>query len=132
MEANKIQNVINELNYSDAKVLNVSCNYFADEVIIIYEDLDAGNVSYNFVGCYEVSFKHCINLDKFIPIKEMKYSQLPYFIQNVDITDIIKEKERFFKCNITMIPLQIEIICRGVKVGRVNGDDCHWVGVIDT
>lgn len=115
MNAQEILEEIDSMNYWDARVLKLSCDYFADEVTLTYEEI-TGNVSYNFTGCYRVNFMHNINYNKPFPSKQLSLSQIPYFLQDVNITDYEQENTKLFKCIINMEPMIIEILCKEIKV----------------
>jgi hypothetical protein len=66
LNAEVIQKQIDDFYYWDARVLNLSCNYFGDEVILVYEDKEEGDVQYLFTECYNVLFQHNLNEKKLV------------------------------------------------------------------
>ena len=110
-----IQDKINSLQYGDSRVIKLECNYFADEVKIIFEGSN-GNSVINCIGCYEALFDHVKNYDKLMPVKEMKIPQTPYFLQEIIVSHITFEEKKFHKCNINMFPLSVEIICEDIQI----------------
>lgn len=117
MNAKEIQESINNLHYWDARVKELSCNYFADEVILVYEDSD-GDVRYSFLGCYKENFEHWLTYEKIMPSKQLTLSQIPYFLQNVTVTEVKHEGIDFYFCKINMHPLYIEILCKDIIIER--------------
>lgn len=112
---NEIQKQIDNLKYWDSRVTKLECNYFADEVTLVYED-EENIVSYEFKGCYEVLFKHIKSYDKMKPASEMTIGQLPYFMQRVEILSEIINEIEFYKCKIEMFPLTLEILCKNIII----------------
>jgi len=118
MNVREIQERINELHYWDARVRSLNCNHFADEVVLTYEDTDY-IVVYNFYGCFKVLFNHSIDYTKDLPVKELKPSQLPYFIQDVFLEEVEEDGVKLNKCQISMPPLNLEIWCNQIEVEKV-------------
>jgi hypothetical protein len=118
MNVRKIQERMNELHYWDARVKSLNCNHFADEVVLTYEDTDY-NVVYKFYGCYKVSFDHSINYTKDLPVKELKTSQLPYFIQDVALEEVEENGVKLYKCQISMPPMNLGIWCNQIEINKV-------------
>jgi len=118
MKTKKIQELINAYEYWDMRVTKLECNYFGDEIILVYNDDNGHNVIYNFTKCYKSIFEHVKSYDKLIPTKEMEIGQVPYFIQDVEITDVVEEDVCFFVCKINMFPLNLEIWSKEIEVYR--------------
>ncbi|EGW41227.1 hypothetical protein [Desulfosporosinus sp. OT] len=122
MNAQAIQKIIDMFYYLDARVLSLSCDYFADEVTLLYEDSE-GNVRYIFTNCYDVSIKHSLKYDKLTSSRVMKYCQapyqIPYYLQDVVVDEIEHEGIEFYKCKINMFPMFVEIMCKIINVSRV-------------
>jgi len=117
MSAKEIQELVNSLHYWDARVTHLSCNYFADEIELIYEDEGSG-VVYKFIGCYKSVFDHVKGYDKFCPVKEMSRPQIPYFLQDVKFGEIIEQEISFYTCKINMFPLYLEIWCKDIEITK--------------
>ncbi|GAB6085241.1 hypothetical protein [Alkaliphilus crotonatoxidans] len=109
------QDIIDKLDYWDARVLELSCNHFADEVTLVYGE-DSETIRYSFNECYKVVFEHSIKYEKEIPVKIMKVSQIPYFLQDVKV-GVIEENNTFlYTCKIFMPPLTVEIWCKDILI----------------
>lgn len=109
LDSKKVQVEIDDLDYWDSRVTKLECNYFADEVILKFD-----NVICEFKDCYEVLFNHVKNYDKLRPTKEMTIAQIPYFIQKFSVcTEVIDEID-FYKFQISMFPMTVLIICRKI------------------
>jgi len=117
MDANRIQNLIDQLNYWDLRVSTLECNYFADEVELSYNDEDA-KVFIKFLECYEVNFDHYKSYDKLRPVKEMTFPQMPYFLQDIQVSTKMEENINFYSCKINMSPLNLYICCKNIKIYR--------------
>ena len=74
--------------YWDARVKALECNYFGDEVKLIYED-DKKDVTYHFEECYNVQIRHALECPKDIASRELTITQIPYFMQDVELTELI-------------------------------------------
>ena len=72
---------IEDSSYWDARVKALECNYFGDEVKLVYEDNDR-EIIYQFEGCYKIKIEHPMEYPKDIPSKELRGTQIPYFMQN--------------------------------------------------
>ena len=116
MLAKEIQATIDNYHYWDARVLSLSCNYFADEVELIYEDEDDFEVVYRFLECYKTVFDHVITYDKFAPVRKMTLPQLPYFLQSVEIGEKVESDVELYTCKINMFPLELEVWCKDIEV----------------
>ena len=117
MNAINLQKKIDLLDYCDARVNYLNCNYFADEITLAY-DLDDTEVVYIFKGCYKSIFDHVKDYDKLRPVKEMTIPQIPYFIQDVKIDSNIEDGVSFYVCKMNVFPLYIEIWCKDIDVSR--------------
>lgn len=118
MTVSEIQRKIDEYDYFDSRVKAVECNYFADEVHVIYEAEDGTSICYYFFGCYKSIFDHVKEYDKGVPVKNMTISQIPYFIQDVKIDEIVMGDNHFWICKINMFPLNLEIWCKDIRIEK--------------
>ena len=118
MFVKQIQELIESFHYGDARITQLDCNYFADEVELVYEHDDNFNVIYKFTGCYKAVFDHVKAYDKFCPAKDMTIPQIPYFMQDVKIGEIEQDGIKFYTCNINMFPLYLEIWCKDIQVTK--------------
>lgn len=123
MTVKEMQSIIDNCDYWDARVKSVECNYFADEVSIIFDDEDRKFIVFHFIGCYKSVFDHVKEYDKFIPVKNMTLPQIPYFLQDIKIDEVIEGEYRLWTCNINMFPLCLEIWCKEINV--INETNSH-------
>jgi len=114
-----IQKLINKYPYVDARAKKLECNYFSDEVTLVYENSDDVDICCKFSGCYKTVFDHN-KFDKLGAVKNMNYGQMPYFMFDINITDILVEKEHFYICKIDMGLLEVEIWCKNIIVNRIK------------
>jgi hypothetical protein len=115
MFVKEIQKSVDSLHYWDARVTRLNCNYFADEVELLYED-EGTDIIYKFIGCYKSNFFHDKKYNKNCPVKEMRMQQIPYFLQDVKIGEKIEDGLRLYTCKINMYPLDLEIWCKDIKI----------------
>ena len=75
-----IQEVLKKIEnsyYWDARVKSLDCNYFGDEVKLVFEDIKK-DITYHFSGCYKVKIEHEIEYHKNIASKETPIKVNPY------------------------------------------------------
>ncbi len=116
MNARKILDEIEELHYWDARVLQMESSFFGDELKIVFEDTDF-NVTLLFTGCSRYSFVTSVE-DRLEPLKELTKTKIPYFIQDIEMTDVQIEGENLLKCNILMPPLNAEVVCNTIRIAK--------------
>lgn len=116
LKAQKIQEQLECLHYWDARLLRLDSAYFGDEVTLVFEDSDE-NVKILFTGCSKVIFSASVE-DREKPLREMKLSQIPYFIQDIEISDFVKDEKELFDCKVIAPPLIFEVICSSIAVSR--------------
>jgi hypothetical protein len=110
-----IQELFDKLNYFDAKVLQLNSNYISDEIELSFDNGDT-IVKCKFRGCYKSIFDHVRNYEKMRPVKEMTSAQMPYYLQNIEISLSPEADNRFFICKINMFPLYVEIWFSDIRV----------------
>ena len=108
-------------------VLLLNIEYFGDEVTIIFDEIEI-----LFSGCSKVNIITDPQ-DRKIPIRSLISNQLPYYMQDFEVTDFSTESatvvylggeklpepvEKFnlFKCKILMPPLNVEICCSSINI----------------
>ena len=116
LNKNLVQKTINDLHYWDAAVKNVECNYFADEVTLVQDDED-GDVTYKFFNCYKVHFNHYMGYEKDKHTKELSFAQIPYFLQDVQVDEIMQE-QKLYSCKLLLPPLEIIIWCKDIQITK--------------
>ncbi|MFD1886476.1 hypothetical protein [Paenibacillus wenxiniae] len=105
MNAEKTLSEIEAMHYWDARVLQLDSSFFGDEITLVFEDTDF-NVKLSFIGCS--SFSLVASKDgRLKPLRELTRSQIPYFLQHIEITDMQSEGYSLLKCKISM-PLSIQ------------------------
>lgn len=82
----------------------------------VIEDTDF-NVILLFTGCSKFSFVTSVD-DRLKPLKELTKTQIPYFIQDVEITDVQIDGKDILKCNILMPPLNVRVICSTILIDK--------------
>lgn len=105
----KIKQIENS-HYWDARVKALECNYFGDEVKLVFED-EERDVIYHFEKCYKIQIEHAFEYRKDIPSKILKTAQIPYFIQDVELKEITENNENYMKFKIDMYPIELNIVC---------------------
>ena len=118
MKAKQIQEKLEKLHYWDARVLSLDAQYFGDEVTIVFEDSD-GNIKLLFTGCSKKTVTTNPE-DRINPIRELTISQIPYFIQDIEVEDILVNGYDLLSCKILMPPINIELNCNLINIGEVK------------
>lgn len=116
MTLNEIQRLKDKTEYWDMLVKEVECNYFADEAHIIFDDSEGNMVNFEFFWCYKSAFNHVLGYAKSIPIKEMSHTQIPYYMQDVKVSEIVEEGNHLWVCKINMFPLHLEVWCKEIRI----------------
>ncbi|WP_455718514.1 hypothetical protein [Anaerosporobacter sp.] len=113
-----IQELIKEIEnsyYWDARVKSLDCNYFGDEVKLVFED-DKKDITYHFEECYKVKIEHAVEYPKDRATKELILTQIPYFMQDVELEEIKICDKKYMEFKINMHPIELSIICNKFKI----------------
>ncbi|WP_242217381.1 hypothetical protein [Bacillus cereus group sp. BfR-BA-01380] len=115
MNAQQLQEKIDKLYYWDARVLKLYSDNFSDVVILAYDDGEE-IVTYRFLCCYKSEFLHWLDYEKEKPYRTLKQEQIPYFLQDIKVEEIEKEKRELYLCKILMPPMEVEIWCKDIEI----------------
>ena len=102
---------IEDSYYWDARVKALDCNYFGDEVKVVFED-DEKDITYHFSECYKVKIEHAVECPKDRASKELTLLQIPYFIQDVELKEIELCQKKYMEFKINMHPIELLIVCK--------------------
>ena len=108
-----IQELIKKIEdsyYWDARVKSLNCSYFGDEVTLIFED-DKKDITYNFEGCYKVKIEHAFEYPKDRASKDLDFTQIPYFMQDVELKEIEILDKKYMEFKINLYPISLLIVC---------------------
>ena len=111
----QLKEKIDNSYYWDARVKALECNYFGDEVKLVYED-DKKDITYHFEECYKVQIKHALECPKDKASRELTIPQIPYFMQDVELTELSLDKKTYMEFNIDMHPIELKIICNKFNI----------------
>ena len=117
MNYEEIQSYIKLNLYLDARIKVLNCEYFGNEVVLIHEYKNGKDVKLNFLECCEITMQHDKHFEKAIEMKNATYAQIPYFIQNIKMSE--REEELYYIC-IDAYPLDLEIVCKKVVMTLIN------------
>lgn len=106
---------IEDSYYWDARVRILECNYFGDEVKLVFKDREK-DIVYRFEECYKVSIEHLLDYLKTKSSKDLEYAQIPYFMQDVELTEILVDDEKYLKFKIDMYPIKLNIVCKKFSI----------------
>lgn len=62
--------------------------------------------------CYKVKIEHAFEYQKDIPSKTLKVTQIPYFLQNIELNEIIENNTQYMEFKINMHPIELYIVCK--------------------
>lgn len=111
----ELQKKINDSCYWDSRVKVLECNYFGDEVKLVFEG-DKKDFTYYFEECYKVKIEHLISYDKVMPSKEFTIAQIPYFMQDVELKEVQIYQKEYMDFKINMYPIELSILCRKFRI----------------
>lgn len=111
----KIMEQIENSRYWDQRVREVECNYFGDEVKLIFGQ-ENQKVLYHFEKCYRIRIEHDDEYEKKIPSKTLSIPQIPYFMQDVKLREIILHKNKYLEFTINMYPIELYVVCKKFKI----------------
>lgn len=106
---------IEDSYYWDARVKSLDCNYFGDEVKLVFEDVEK-DITYHFSGCYKVKIEHEIEYHKNIASKELTRCQIPYFMQDVEVKELQIDSNRYMEFKINMYPIELSVLCDSFEI----------------
>ena len=106
----ELQKSINDSYYWDARVKLLDCKYFGDEVKLVFED-GQRDITYHFQECYSIKIEHSFGYPKSNPSQELSLSQIPYFMQDLELREVIIDDKRYLKFMINMFPIELYIVC---------------------
>ena len=113
-----IQEVLKKIEnsyYWDARVKSLDCNYFGDEVKLVFEDVEK-DITYHFSGCYKVKIEHEIEYHKNIASKELTRCQISYFMQDVEVKELQIDSNRYMEFKINMYPIELSVPCDSFEI----------------
>ena len=102
---------IEDIYYWDARVKSLDCNYFGDEVKLVFED-DEKDITYHFKESYNVKIEQAIECPKDKASKELTFSQIPYFMQDVELKEIELGQKKYMEFKINMHPIELLVVCK--------------------
>lgn len=117
VKAEKILSEIEAMHYWDARVLKFDSSFFGDEITLVFEDTEF-NVKLSFIGCSSFSFVTSAD-DRIKPLRELTRPQIPYFLQDIEVTDVQSEGHSLLSCKILMPPLNAEILCTSISIEKI-------------
>ena len=115
MMIQEIEKKIKDSYYWDARVKYLECNYFGDEVKIVFED-EKKDITYFFSKCYKVLIEHDVEYIKEISPKHLTFAQIPYFMQNVEVKKVDMYQEEGMEFKINMYPIELLIVCKSFDI----------------
>lgn len=110
-----IRKQIENSYYWDARVKVLECKYFGDEVKVVFEDNEQ-DIIYHFEECYKIKIEQPFEYSKDIPSRELKHTQIPYFMQNVEVEEIDIGDKKYMEFRINMYPIELYVVCKKFNI----------------
>ncbi|WP_410769151.1 hypothetical protein [Fontibacillus sp. BL9] len=101
----------------DARVIKFDSSFFGDEITLVFEDTEF-NVKLSFMGCSNFPFVTSAE-DRIKPLRDLARPQIPYFLQDIEVTDVQSEGHSLLNCKILMPPLNAEILCNSIIIEKI-------------
>lgn len=120
MKADTMQKLIDKTDYWDMRVLDVKASYFGDEVEVLIENDEETCWKISFLSCYKVFYNTDADITKISKVKSMRKSQLGYYGQ--DITVYKSDKDDFYKVDLDLSIMQMQIECRDILIEQIARD----------
>ncbi|MFP7492960.1 hypothetical protein SFC66_04150 [Terribacillus saccharophilus] len=119
MRALELMKRLENLHYWDARLLNLEAKHFGDEITLIFEDNEY-NIKLSFTGCSMFKLTTSEE-DRIQPLRELSKSQIPYFIQDINITEYESKIDiPLLIVEISVPPLNIEITFTNLKIEKIS------------
>lgn len=115
MKIEEVKKQIEDSYYWEARVKSLDCDYFGDEVKLVFED-NTKDVTYHFEECYKVIIEHAVECPKDRASKELTRMQIPYFMQNVEVNEIVIHGNEYMEFKINMHPIGLYVLCNKFTV----------------
>lgn len=111
----KLRKQIESSDYWDARVKALDCDYFCDEVKLVFEG-DGDDVAFLFEECYEIRVEHPLEYPKEFPYRELKTAQIPYFMQDVKVNEMTVNQKMYLKFKIDLYPIMFYVVCARFRI----------------
>lgn len=119
--------IAQQYDFYEARVLGLSAEHFLSKVYM-YHEYDCHNVvKYTFMECYHVDFSHASEQAEHLEKSKWKpefysYTQIDYFIQDVDISKKMFGCNYLYQCNLDFGIARLKVLCRNVEIEKLALD----------
>lgn len=114
----EMQKLIDQTEYWDVYILDFHISNFGDDAILcIYHD-DYSYWLIQFSTCYRVQYTTDANEREIPHVCTMKKQQMGYFGQDITISE--GDVEGFYKVNMDLSIMNVEILCKEIVVQKIN------------
>lgn len=138
MRAEDLQKKVYSLDYSDARVMEVTSQYFGDELIIRFGDCNNDrkiDESYFFSGCRSINLRN-EDIGEAGPLRNYDFRRLAFIGQDINVREVTYQTEylikreqlekeiyavNFYEFDMNITALHITIVCKGIRVEDENG-----------
>ncbi len=110
-----INKKIEDSYYWNARVKDLECSYFGDEVKITFEDGEK-DITYYFTECYKVQIEHAMEYPKEKAVRELEIAQILYFMQDVEVEETKIEGKSYLIFKLNLYPLKLLIMCKNFNI----------------
>lgn len=114
-----LQAKIDQTEYWDLKILDLTTDFFGDEVnIFVYNDADT-SWKISFLSCFRVTYETDAAWRSIANVRDMRKPQLGYYGQDITLSEN-KDFEGFYDVSIDLTIITAKIICKNVNVEKVS------------
>ena len=118
MDIKKIQEMINETNYWDKRILDIQSNFFGDEINIYIEGNDNSCWKLCFASCYQVAYETDADWRGDIEVRDMKKLQLGYYGHTISVLE--SELPNFYQVYLQLSIMSITILCKQIDISKIK------------
>lgn len=133
MSASYIQKIIDETNYYDMQLLDLSASFFGDEIRMYIKHDELNCWMYKFVMVYKAFYETDAGWGNWRNqpvqyVSRMKISQLGYYGQDISVCE--SDYNGFYQVKTDLSIMNMEIICKDINVDKVKIADVgfFWKG----
>jgi hypothetical protein len=120
LDVQEMQKKVDKFRCWDAGILEITSEYFGDEVRIRMEDDETHDIILTFLGCDRVEMQHWFGYPKFRPIKNYTRRDLPYFVNTIAVSAEEHEGIEYYVFDMVLHPMYIKVYCRDLDVKVVE------------
>ena len=120
----EIQSKIDSIKYWDSKILDLSINYFGDEVSIILYNDEESSWCLKFLSCHKLKYETDANWRSIPHVKTMKSPQLGYYGQEITVSE--SDDAEFFTVKMDLSIMVLEASFKEMTLDKVSNKELSF------